>query len=211
LIGGLADRLERLAEDCCQRGALVETSCLAGKAHASLADVRAAAQGGCTSPDVLVACAGDDLRAGLDWVAAFAERMKDRGGEIALVGDFASRGDAASPWSTRKALLTCGAALRRRFGSHGVALTVVAPSGIARRIARWGGASLATAGDADRFAAAIMRGMKRRQAVVELPAVATAAARALRLVARRLRLPEIATIHERVEKTPLPGESGPGD
>jgi hypothetical protein len=33
----------------------------------------------------------------------------------------------------------------------------------------------------------------------------------LRLVARRLRLPEIATIHERVEKTPLPGESGPGD
>jgi capsular polysaccharide export protein len=211
LIGGLADRLERLAEDCRQRGALVETICLAGKAHASLADVRAAAQGGCTSPDVLVACAGDDLPAGLDWVAAFAERMKDRGGEIALVGDFASRGNAASPWSTREALLTCGAALRRRFGSHGVALTVVAPSGIARRIARWGGASLATDGDADRFAAAIIRGMKRGQAVVELPAVATAAARALRLVARRLRLPEIAAIHERVEKTPLPGESGPGD
>lgn len=231
LVGSRAETLDETAEDCRRRGALVETFCRAGGSRQPLADHLATRDGG-APVDVLVVHAGlaaapaerrlveHDIGAAMDVAAAIAEPMRRRGrGRIVLVSGLAGRaatGDLQAARRAVKALLACGAALRRRLHKDGVSVAVVAPSALALRAAAWCRAPRLAMVDADRLAECIAR--RRRRAVVAVPGPATAMLRALRFVPSRLResardmlLPSADPSRESADEAPLSDEAGAAD
>jgi len=211
LIGGVTETLDRTAEDCRHRGALVETFCLAGNragnSQLSLADylvaldrdapvdalmVHAGAVNGSSGAEPADAqhVEGDISRA-MRLVAAIGEPMRRRGrGEIVLISPLAgraARGDPRTALRITKAFLAYGADLRGRLRAAGVSVAIVAPSRLGIRAAARSGEPLLATVAADRLAEQIGRGLRRRRAVITVPGHATLALRALRLVPSRVR------------------------
>ena len=208
LVGEAAAALDRTAEDCRQRGALVETFCLTGKSPSSLADYLADLDRDAPVDALLVH--GGTAAEPLD--TRFVERcisraMRQRGrGDIVLVSPLAGQaatGDPRTALSAGKAFLAYGVDLRRRMRASGVSVAVVAPSRLAiRAAARLREPALAMVG-ADRLAERIEHGVRRRRAVIAVPGLATLAVRALRLVPSRA--------HEAVRDTLLPSPDAIGE
>lgn len=232
LIGGAAQMLDDVAEDCRQRGALVETIYREGRSPSVLADYLAALDRR-TPADVLVVhaepaaeladapgvarCFDDAMSA----VAAIGEPMRRRRhGDIVLVSPLAGRaatGDLMTALGISKAFVAYGADLRRRSRSAGIRVAVVAPSGLAiRASARFREPLLATLG-ADHFAESILRGVRRRRTVIALPGRTALAMRALRLIPSRLRqsardmlAPNTVIIGEPDDQVTIAGKSATG-
>jgi short-subunit dehydrogenase len=198
LIGPAPAELDRIADDCRRRGAVVETVPASGAAVnlTGAADLLIVHAGATEEPDIAAVLAA---------ARAEAAAMRWRGsGAIALVGGCAGSATAA--------LREGCVALRRDLRRHGVALTVVAPSAAAHRIAmRWRAPRFAAI-DPDRLAAAVLRAVRRRRAAIALPRAATLVGRAARLMLRALWEAGRGMLASgAAERTPLPGGSGPGD
>jgi len=202
LVGDRAEVLDRTAEDCQQRGALVETFCLAGTSQSALADYledldrdapvdALLVHGGAATEPLETRLVERDIGRAMRLVAALGEAMRRRGsGDIVLVSPLAGRaatGDPRAALSAAQAFLAYGADLRLRMRDGGVSVTVVMPSRLAiRAAARLREPSLAMAG-ADWLAEQIERGMRQHRAVIAVPGGATLALHALRLVPSKLR------------------------
>ena len=232
LIGGAAETLEQTAEDCRHRGSLVETFCLAGRSHSSLADYLASLDRD-APVDALVIHAGAaaepadrqhverDIGRVMRLVAAIGEPMRRRGrGEIVLVSPLAGRpvtGDPSSALGITRAFLGYGADLRRRLATAGVSVAVVAPSRLAIRVAARLHEPLLAMVAADYLAEQIGSGPSRRRAVIAVPGPATLALRALALAPSRLResarntlLPGTDSIGEAADETTIARKSATG-
>jgi capsular polysaccharide export protein len=218
LIGEVAEALDRTAEDCGQRGALVETFCLTGNSPSALADyledldrdapvdVLLVNDGAAAEP-LDTRLVEQDIGGAMRLVGALGESMRRRGrGEIVLVSPLAGRvatGDPQAALSAARAFLVYGVDLHRRMRDNGVSVAMVAPSRLAIRAAAWlREPSLAMVG-ADRLAEQIERGMRRRRAVIAVPGTATLAWRAVRLVPSR--------VHEALRDTLLPSPDEIGE
>jgi len=231
LIGGMGQTLDQTAEDCRHRGALVETFCLAGQSQSSLADYLASLDR--EAPvDVLLVHAGAaepadtqhverDIGRAMRLVAAIGEPMRRRGrGEIVLVSPLAGRavtGDPSTALGITRAFLGYGADLRRRLGTAGVSVAVVAPSRLAIRAATRLHEPLLAMVAADHLAEQIGRGLHQRRAVIAVPGRTRLALRALSLVPARLReaarntlLPSADSIGEPADDATIAGKSATG-
>jgi capsular polysaccharide export protein len=240
LVGEEAQTLEHTAEDCRHRGALVEIFCFRGTPESTLLDYLVSLDRR-TPVDTLVVHADAvpgpvdrqshlvarslverDIGGAMRPAGALGERMRRRGrGEIVLVHSLAGRPATSDPriaLRTARAFLSYGAALRRRLFADGVSVVVATPGSFAiRAAAQLREPRLAMVG-ADRVAALIVRGLRRRRAVIAIPGARTLAMRALRVVPSRVRdaarsvlLPGVAAIGEPADEGALPGKSGPGD
>jgi capsular polysaccharide export protein len=240
LVGKEAQTLERTAADCRHRGALVEILCLKGTRESALLDYLAALDR--RNPvDTLVVHADTtpgpvdrrrhlaarrlvepDIGGAMRAAGAIGESMRrHRHGEIVLVQSLAgwpAPGDSRIALRTTWAFLSDGAALRRRLSADGVSIVVAAPRSIAIRAAAQLREPRLTMVGADRVAALIVRGLRRRRAVVAIPGAGSLALRALLVVPSRVRdaartmlLPSVDAIGEPADEGALPGESGPGD
>jgi capsular polysaccharide export protein len=230
LIGGMTETLDKTAEDCRQRGALVETFCRKGSGPSALADYLRALDR--RDPvDALLVHAGPaepaegpvverSIDEAMSVVAAIGEPMRRRGcGEIVLVSLLAGRaatGDPRTALRTSKAFAAYGADLRQRLRAAGVAVVVVRPGSLAiRAAARLREPLLATVG-ADHLAELTLRGLHRRRALIAVPGCATLAMRTLRLVtsrmhqsARTLLVPSADAIGEPDDQAGITGKSAP--
>ncbi|HVC56548.1 MAG TPA: hypothetical protein VND95_11365 [Stellaceae bacterium] len=206
--------LDRAAEDCRHRGALVERLSRADDLlaidRATPSDLLVVAAGAAEAPHMRESGAPDTLAA-MAQVASLAAPMRRRGrGRIVLVGNLAGH--------TAPAFLAYGAALRRRLRADGVALTLVVPSRLATRAAeRLDAPSIAAVG-ADRLAERVLQRRGRSRRVIAVPGPATVASQTLRLIVARVReaarslpLGGAVAIREPADEAPLPGEAGPGD
>ncbi len=232
LIGSIAVTLEQTAVDCRQRGALVETFCLAGTSQSLFADYLAALDRHAPVDALLVHAGrpaepmetpdvGRYIDDAMSVVAAIGDKMRGRGrGEIVLVSPLAGRaapGDPVTALRIARAFRTYGAALRRRSRAAGVSVAIVAPRGLALRpAARLGEPGLAMVG-ADRIAERTLRQVRRRRAVILIPGRAALLMDVLRLVASRVRqsarifvLPSAAAIDEPEDEARIAGKSATG-
>ena len=201
LIGADAAMLDRAAEDCRHRGALVETCCPDGRNQDHIAEFLASIDRS-TPIDLLLVqidaaaaeprqAAEREVGAAMGLAASLAEPMRRRGhGDVVLLSSVAGRTallDLPAALQARTALLTHAAALRRRLRSDGVSVTVVVPGTLALRAAAWLGAPAIAALGTDRIGEAIGNGLRRHRAVVAVPGIVLAARRALRQLALRAR------------------------
>ena len=202
LVGERAEMLDRTAEDCRQRGALVTTFNRAGKSPSALADYLEGLDrdapvdmllihGGAAAEPLDTGLAEGDISRAMRLVVAIGEPMRRRGrGDIVLVSPLAGRAATSDPrtaLSLTKAFLAYGADLRRSMRAAGVSVVVVAPSRLAIRAAiRLREPLLAMVG-ADRLAEQIERGVRRQRAAIAVPGCATLVLRALRLVPSLMR------------------------
>ena len=232
LVGGVAQTLDQTAKDCRQRGALVETFCLAGKSHSALADYLASLDRD-APVDALVVHAGApaeaidrqvverDISRAMRLVAAIGEPMRRRGqGDIVLVSPLAGRAATADPRTglrIAKAFLGYGVDLRQRLRATGVSVAVVAPSRLGIRAAAGFREPLLTVVGADRVAEQSTRGLRRRRAVIAVPGATTVTWRALRLMPSRLResmsntlLPSADSIGEPADQATIAEKSATG-
>jgi capsular polysaccharide export protein len=171
LIGPSSDVLERTADDCRHRGAIVEL---------------------CTSPSLAEKVLEDfDERAPIDILLADLDyqaprvavaRMARRGGHIAFIDrDFHSH---PSLRSTPFHPSDDSEVWRQRLIDTAVAVSVIRPSDFARRLApRLQQPDLLTE-NPERAAQTICSGISRGQATIEFPGMATIAMRALRAAFR---------------------------
>src|SRR5439155_26169446 len=109
LVGGVTQTLEQTAEDCRQRGALVETFCLAGKSSAALADYLAFLDRDAPVDELLVHAGAAaeaidtqiverEISRATRLVDAIGDPMSRRGqGAIVLVSPFAGRAATGDP------------------------------------------------------------------------------------------------------------------
>lgn len=222
LIGGVAETLEKAAEDCRRRGAQVETLFWPdGRAGSSFLAGYLAALDRRAPIDALVVVhrrgsASQDLVDTMGSFAAVAEPMRRRGlGEIVLVSSLvgqAAVADARAILHLTKAFLAYGAALRRKLRTDGIAVVVVAPGSIAIRAAARFRAPQLTMVSADRLAEQI--GRARRRAVgIAVPGPVAAAMKALRVVFSRvlesthdLLLPTVDSIRDPADEAHLHGK-----
>ena len=202
LIGSRAGTLNKTAEDCRHRGALVETLYFAGGSRSSLADYLAALDRRAPVDTLLLhadpAAEPNDGPAveryidnTMSVVAAIGEPMRRRRrGEIVLIGPLVGRaatGDPKTALRISQAFVGHGADLRRRLRTAGTSVVVATPSSLAIRAAARLREPLLTTVDADRAAELTLRGLRRRRAVIAVPGRTTLAMRALCLVTSRLR------------------------
>jgi len=202
LVGERAEMLDRTAEDCRQRGALVTTFNRAGKSPSALADYLEGLDrdapvdmllihDGAAAEPLDTGLAEGDISRAMRLVVAIGEPMRRRGrGDIVLVSPLAGRaatGDPRTALSLTKAFLAYGADLRRSMRAAGVSVVVVAPSRLAIRAAIRLREPLLAMVDADRLAEQIERGVHRQRAAIAVPGCATLVLRALRLVPSRMR------------------------
>jgi capsular polysaccharide export protein len=207
--------LAPVADDCRQRGALVESAL-----HPADLSTREA------PPDTLAVLAAAGPVQGFDGplqpVAAILVAMRRRRrGEIVLVSSLAGRALAADALEARRsarALCDGAPVLRRELRKDGLSLVVVVPANIAIRAAAWLQSPQITMIAPDRLAARIARARRRRRQTIAVPDVGTVALRALRALPSRLReaarnaaAPQVVAIGEPVDEAPLQGGSGLGD
>ncbi len=232
LIGSNARTLARAADDCRQRGAAVDTFRLADRSTATLADYLAALDGATpvdllllqTDPDAADCDApgeGDAIGGPLAIVGTIVAAMRRRAdGKIVLVSNLAGQPLTGEPYAAARSaafLLGAASALRRQLREDGVSLAIVAPGGLALRLAGWLRAPELTTFVADRIAERTVRLLRRRRPLMAVPGVAGVAVRASRIVAMRLfaslreMLSPSGSIRAPVKEAPLPGDTGTGN
>lgn len=192
LVGGSAAALAGPAADCRQRGALVETIDHGDRRPPSLAAQPSLAA--IDAVDVVIAHSppadsdASDVLAAMDAVAAFAEPMRRRGrGEIVLISGAAGR-VLPEPPPTRRSQANWrfyASALQRRVRGDGIAVTLVQSSRAALTLAVWLRDPLLSAASPDRFAEAVLDGLRRGRRRVAIPVLPNVVTRAFRLLPRR--------------------------
>ncbi len=223
LAGVKSEALDRVAADCRQRGAVVETLCGQGGGKGSLSAYLAALDRRAPLDVAIInadAWGGQDRRL-LKVVDAVATAMRRRGrGEIVLIDNLAGQ-----PLATNLKLAlrhsttfrTRAVSLRQRLDGSGASVTVVTPGGIARRAAGWLRAPQLMAVSADRLAELIPRRVERRRRDIAVPSALSTGWRVLYRLPSRLRettldlLPALGTIREPSDDARAAGKSATGD
>ncbi|HEX3860418.1 MAG TPA: hypothetical protein VHY35_01845 [Stellaceae bacterium] len=222
LIGTMAGALDQVADDCRQRGALVEAIYAARNAKAALSARLTALDCGTPIDVAFVHTDGPAAdRRLLKVIDTLTAAMRRRGrGELILIDQLAGRplsrrlGPALQQVDT---LRSRGVALHERLRDCGVTVSVVVPGRLALHAARWLGALHLTAGTADRIAEQILQATQRRRRVTAIPGSAAATLRVFRWLpgklgeATRELLPSVEVMREPADRSRLAGKSANGD
>jgi capsular polysaccharide export protein len=173
LIGSASDDLERAAEDCRHRGAVVDLCTDTLTADTFLQDFDSQ-----VPVDRLIVDQGSGLS-----VDATVEGMKGRGyGQIVVIEESVDVGRGFAPASFGRA--RSNEIWRARLSSTNLVVSVIRPSRLAVRLASLIGREDLLNVSPERAALVITKGVARLQATIALPGAATVVARAFRILPR---------------------------
>jgi NAD(P)-dependent dehydrogenase (short-subunit alcohol dehydrogenase family) len=227
LLGGASRQLAQAADDCRQRGALVDVHPSFSGARPEI-PARLTDFDGDTSPDLLVissdlaAAAGMSRGSGAeDPLTAVIELMRQRrAGRVILVCAISASTVEASPAAMLRALrvwLDDGIALRRRLKVDGVRVSIVAPSALAVRLASRLRVPRLAAVNVDRIAELAAGSNGRMDGTIKVPGAWELLRRTLRALPSataagvRALLPSNEVGEGPADDAPVAEETGTGD